>query len=283
VDFRTSLDLIRPAAAEGYAVPSFCVWNAETMAAVLGVASDMRAPVMLMNGPAEFSLLAPADLGETARGIARRFNVPAALHLDHGDSLDQVRACLAAGYTSVMLDYSARPFAENAAAIKEVVGLARRRRATVEGEIGHVGKADASATEGGETSTLTDPAEALAYVQQTGVDLLAVSIGNAHGQYTRLPTFDFQRLASIRAAVGVPLVLHGGSGTAPEDLNRAISLGIAKVNVATELVTAMRESLLAQWQSGKCLWVPIAQAAATKAMLPVIEKWIRLTGAAGRA
>ncbi len=87
----------------------------------------------------------------------------------------------------------------------------------------------------------------------------------------------------IHHAVGVPLVLHGGSGTAPEDLRRAISLGIAKVNVATELVAAMRESLMAQWQGGRNLWAPLAQAAAMKAVLPVIEKWIRLTGAAGRA
>ncbi len=283
MDFRPALDLIRLAAAEGYAVPSFCVWNAETMVAVLSVAADLHSPVMLMNGPAEFSLLSPADLGEVARGVARRFNVPTALHLDHGESLDHVRTCLAAGYTSVMLDYSSQTFEENAAALREVVRLARPRGATVEGEIGHVGKADASATEGGAISTLTDPAEAAAYAKETGVDLLAVSIGNAHGHYTRLPKFDFPRLEAIRAAVGVPLVLHGGSGTAPEDLKRVISLGIAKVNVATELVAAMRESLMAQWQSGRNLWAPLAQAAAMKAMLPVIEKWIRLTGAAGRA
>jgi ketose-bisphosphate aldolase len=277
------LELLRGAAAEGYAVPSFCAWNAESMLAVLRVAADMRAPVVLMNGPGEFPLLGPADLAAIARPLAARFAVPAALHLDHGNSLEQVVECLEAGYTSVMLDYSTRPYAENAAALRQVAAMARPRGATVEGELGHVGRVDASTTEGGGTSTLTEPGEAAAYVAETGVDALAVSIGNAHGQYQKLPQLDFDRLAAIRAAVPVPLVLHGGTGTPPEDLRRAISLGIAKVNVATELVAAVRQSLLTQWQAGRNLWTPAAQAEAIRAIAPVVEKWIRWTGAAGRA
>jgi fructose/tagatose bisphosphate aldolase len=151
-----------------------------------------------MNGPGEFGVLAPALMGDVARAVARRFRTPAALHLDHGDSLDLVKDCLEAGYTSVMLDYSSRPFAENAAALRAVVALARPRGATVEGELGHVGKADAATVEGQGDSTLTEPEKAAAYVAQTGVDALAVSIGNAHGQYTRLPVFDFARLERIR-------------------------------------------------------------------------------------
>ena len=204
------------------------------------------------------------------------------MHLDHGDSLQQVRDCLEAGYTSVMLDFSARPFAENVAALRQVVAMAHPRGVTVEGEIGHVGKADAATTEGAGASTLTEVAEAAAYVAQTQVDALAVSIGNAHGHYPSLPRLDFQRLSEIHKTVGIPLVLHGGSGTPEEDLRRAISLGMAKVNVATELVTAVRQSLLAQWRDGKNLWTPIAMAAAMKDMAPVVEKWIRRTGAAGR-
>lgn len=277
------LDLLKPAAADGYAVPAFCVWNAETMIAVLSVAADLHAPVILMNGPAEHGLLAPADLADIAQTVGRRFNVPTALHLDHGDSLDQVHACLAAGYTSVMLDYSSRPYAENVAALRQAGELAHARGVTVEGEIGHVGKADTATAEGNGDSTLTEVSEAACYVAETGVDALAVSIGNAHGQYTRLPKLDFQRLAEIRAAVGIPLVLHGGSGTPEEDLRRAISLGIAKVNVATELVAALRGSLLDQWQSGRNLWAPMALAEAMKPVGPVIEKWLRWTGAAGRA
>jgi tagatose 1,6-diphosphate aldolase GatY/KbaY len=283
MQFSPMLDLLKPAAADGYAVPSFCTWNAETMVTVLNVASDLRAPVILMNGPGEFPLLGPSEMSLIAHTLAGRYRIPVALHLDHGDSLEQVRSCLEAGYTSVMLDYSTRPYAENAAALRRTVELARPWGATVEGEIGHVGRADAVTTEGGGTSTLTEVAEAQAFVAGTGVDALAVSIGNAHGQYTRLPQLDFQRLAEIHASVSVPLVLHGSSGTPEEDLRRAISLGIAKVNVATELVTAVRQSLRGQWEDGPKLWMPIQQARAMKALAPVVEKWIRCTGAEGRA
>ena len=157
MDFRPALDLIRPALAEGYAVPSFCVWNAETMVAVLSVASDLRAPVMLMNGPGGVFAVAPADRAGSPAASPGGSTCPPRCTSITASSLDHVRACLAAGYTSVMLDYSARPFAENAAALREVVRLARPRGATVEGEIGHVGKANASATEGVAISTSPNP------------------------------------------------------------------------------------------------------------------------------
>lgn len=275
--------LLQRARAGGYAVPAFCTWNAETIETVLSVAQDLKAPVVVMNGPIEFTLLRPADMGAVAHAIARRFNVPAALHLDHGDSLSQVEACLAAGYTSVMLDYSSRPFAENAEAMRQVVALVRPRGITVEGEIGHVGTVGDLTLEGAGTPNLTEPEEATAFVAQTGIDAVAVAIGNAHGQYVRLPQLDFERLAALHAAVPVPLVLHGGSGTPEQDLRRAISLGIAKVNVATELIGAVRDSLVEQWQSGENLWTPAADAVAMQALAPVVEKWIRLTGAAGQA
>jgi ketose-bisphosphate aldolase len=267
-------ELLRAAVADGYAVPSFCAWNAESMLAILGVAADMRAPVILMNGPGEYPLLGPADMAAVAHTMIRRFSQPVALHLDHGNSVPLVRECLAVGYTSVMLDFSQRSYAENSAALAEVTAMAHPRGATVEGELGHVGRADKITTEGSVVSTLTEVSEAAAYVAATGIDALAVSIGNAHGQYTKLPQLDFPRLAAIHEAVSIPLVLHGGSG--------AISLGIAKVNVATELMTAMRQSLVAEWQAGSRQWFPVAQAAATKAIMPVVEKWFRWTGAAGR-
>lgn len=281
--FVPMLDLLNRAASEGYAVPGFCAWNAESMEAVLRTASKVKAPVILMSGLGEFSLLSPRDLAAVANALAERFEVPAALHLDHGDSLAQVEACLAAGYTSVMLDYSTRPFAENADAMRRVVKMAHPLGITVEGELGVVGRVDQTTVEGRANSALTDPADAAAFVAQTGIDVLAVSIGNAHGQYTQLPRLDFERLAKLHATVRVPLVLHGGSGTPEVDLRRAISLGMAKVNVATELTTAVRESLLQQWDSGENLWTPMAQAVAMQAMAEVAERWFHLTGAAGRA
>lgn len=276
-------ELLQDAASEGYAVPAFCVWNAETMETVLRLAEKLKAPVIMMSGPSEFAVLKPADMGAVARTLARRFEVRAALHLDHGDSLELVEACLTAGYTSVMLDYSNRPLQENTEAMRRVVAMAHPLNVTVEGELGVIGKVDQTSAEGGGASTLTDPEVAAAFVKATAIDALAVSIGNAHGMYTTLPHLDFDRLAKIHAAVPVPLVLHGGSGTGGEALRRATSLGIAKVNVASELVIAIRQSLLDQWEASENLWVPLADAASIKALAPVVEKWLHLTGAAGRA
>lgn len=276
-------DLLLRAVEKGYAVPSFCVWNAETMAVVMRTAQELRAPVILMNGPCEFKPLPPPVLCRMAQAVAADFDVKAAFHLDHGDAVAQAAECIDVGYTSVMLDFSTRSFAENAAALRQVVALARPRGITVEGEIGHVGKVDKVTAEGIGESSLTEPEEAVAYVKATDVDALAVSIGNAHGQYTRLPRFDFDRLAAIRKAVSVPLVLHGGSGTPDDDLKRAISLGIAKINVATDLVTAMRESLRRQWNENRNLWAPMAMAEAMIAVADVVRRWIHRTGAAGKA
>ena len=276
-------ELLMPARSGGYAVPSFCVWDAATMQAVLRSACALEAPVILMSGPSEFALTPPQQMAGIAGVLQGHFPAKAALHLDHGDSFELVEACLAAGYTSVMLDYSTRPYEENAAALRHVVAMAGPLGVSVEGEIGVVGRAADETVEGSGRAMLTDPGEAARYVADTGVDALAVSIGNAHGIYTQLPRLDFERLAELRDAVPVPLVLHGGSGTPEADLRRAISLGIAKVNVASELVKTVRESLMAQWQSGQHLWAPMALATSMSAMAAVVERWLRVTGGAGQA
>jgi tagatose 1,6-diphosphate aldolase GatY/KbaY len=276
-------ELLQPAWKAGYAVPSFCAWNAEVAETVLQVATELKAPVILMSGPGEFVLNSPDTLGRIAKALIEKYPVPVALHLDHGDSLEMVDACIEAGYSSVMLDYSTRPFAENVVGLQKVVAKARPKGITVEGEIGSVGKVDDVTVEGGETSTLTDPSEAARYAELTGVDALAVSIGNAHGIYTKLPVFDFERLEKIRRAVPVPLVLHGGSGTQPEYIKRAIALGMAKINVASELCRAFRDSYSAEHANGKIGWLPTSLGAARKPMAEVIAKWLILSGAAGKA
>ena len=281
--FRPMAELMGEAYKQGYAVPSFCVWNSDSIELTLRTAARLKAPVILMSGPWEFGFTSPRELGAVAHSLATIIPARAALHLDHGDSLERVGACLAAGYSSVMLDFSTRPFEENIAGLRRAVELARPLGVTVEGELGLIGKADDVTVEGSEESTLTDPAMAAEFVQRTGIDALAVSIGNAHGSYTKLPRLDFERLAQLREATNIPLVLHGGSGTPPDDLRRAISLGMAKVNVATEIMNSIRGSLMAEWQAGKNLWVPLAEATALKAAESVLEKWIHLTGAAGKA
>ncbi len=283
MDFLAMSDLTGPAFRMGYAVPSFCAWNAEVMEMVLQTAERLHAPVILMQGPGEFPVMSPASMAAVAVALVRRYDVRACLHLDHGDSPEMLRQCLDAGYTSVMLDYSLRPFEENVKALEDVVRIARPRGITVEGEIGRVGKADESSVEANAISTLTDPADAVEYARRTGVDLLAVSIGNKHGFYQGEPKLDFELLAEIHRTVPIPLVLHGGTGIPKGDIQRSIGLGIVKVNVASELVHGLRGSLTAQWARGMNLWSPLAVAEARKIMEPVVEKWIRITGAAGKA
>ena len=283
MEFVPALTLVKKAVAKGYAVPSFCAWDAESIAVVLRGAAKARAPVMLMMGPSEFGVLRPMEMARIAKALAADYDIPVALHLDHAEDLELVNECLEARYTSVMLDYSTRPFAENAAALRQTVEWAHPRGVTVEGEIGHVGKVDGATLEGGAQSALTDPASAKALVQETGLDMLAVSIGNAHGLYTKLPQFDFKLLEQLARDTGVPLVLHGGSGTPRADLRRAIALGIGKVNVASELVHGYRKTLMAQWQAGQNLWTPCALPSACACVAEVVERWFEMTGAAGQA
>ena len=266
-----------------YAVPSFCAWNAEVMETILKVCRRLKAPVILMAGPGEFPVLGPAANANVARALLADYGVKAALHLDHGDSMEMVKECVKAGFTSVMLDFSTRSFETNAAALKKVCRLCHPKGITVEGEIGAVGKCDNTAVEGSRGSRLTDPDEAAEYVRVTGVDCLAVSIGNAHGAYVKLPRFDFDRLARIHEKVAVPLTLHGGTGTPDKDLQTAISLGMAKVNVATALIASYRESLLSQWNLKQNMWTPIAQGEAIKEVARVVEEWVVRLKADGKA
>ncbi len=282
MNFLPSKELVDDAYRDGYAVPAFCVWNAETTETVLRAAADLRAPVMIMSGPSEFEVFPPDVMAEIARAMAKKYDVRAALHLDHGDSPELAERCLAAGYTSLMLDYSTRPFAENARALRSLVDRCRSRGVTVEGELGAVGRVDDGSGEGSKASTLTVPGDAEDYVRQTGVDMLAVSIGNAHGLYTARPRLEFALLAELRSRVPVPLVLHGGSGTPEDDLQKAVGLGMAKVNVASELCRAIRDSFEDQWKTDRSRWLPLTFARTKKALAPVVERWIRITGAAGR-
>jgi ketose-bisphosphate aldolase len=283
VSFVPMGDLVGKAYREGYAVPAFCAWNAEVIEGILRTAARLRAPVILMSGPGEFPVMAPATMAAVARAVKGLYDTPAALHLDHGDSLEMVRQCVDAGYTSVMLDFSTRSFDENVQALRRVVEMARPGGITVEGEIGRIGKADDATAEGGAQSAFTDPVEAARYVRETGVDLLAVSVGNKHGFYRGDPHLEFDLLAALHAAVPVPLVMHGGTGIPEKDIQRSVKLGIAKVNVASELVHGFRTSLSEQWKDGRNLWTPMALGEAAKVLPPVVEKWLRITGAAGKA
>jgi tagatose 1,6-diphosphate aldolase GatY/KbaY len=276
-------ELLQQARIGGYAVPSFCVWSAESMHLVLAAAERLRSPVILMAGPCEMTLLNPAQMIGIYREVRRGYTVPMAFHLDHGDTLEICWACIEAGFDAVMLDFSARSFADNVAALKAVSARAHALGISVEGELGAVGRVDEGTPEGQAGSVLTDPALAEEFVRETGVDALAVAIGNAHGIYTRLPEFDIPRLEAIHRRVDTSLVLHGGSGTPDAVLRRAIGLGIAKVNVASDLVRALQSSLLTKWARQPKSWPTTDLADAYRAMEPAVAAWIERLGSAGKA
>ena len=272
--------MIEEARRGGYAVGAFNYCNAETAQAVIEEGCALRSPVMLIVGPWEIPLVGVRMLAEIARWVAKDADVPVCLHLDHGDTVELARECIEAGFPSVMIDASQHEFEENVRLTRLVVEMARPRGITVEGELGAVGRVGVESAEGDHEASLTDPAKAAEFVERTGVDALAVAIGNAHGIYTQRPELDFERLKAIRDAVGVPLVLHGGSGTPPEQLHRAIDLGISKVNVASEIGRAYLNTLAEA--AAKKTWYAWALVDAKAAIREVIGRWMRELGCAGK-
>lgn len=281
--FVPMMNLVNRAFQDGYAVPAFCAWDAQSMEAILRAADRLRAPVILMQGPGEFPVLSPNSMARVARAIKEVFPLPAALHLDHGNSKEMVMDCLKAKYTSVMLDFSRRTFEENVSALCEVSSLAHPMNISVEGEIGTIGKADDATMEESGKSAYTDPQDAATYVRQTAVDVLAVSIGNKHGFYQGDPHLEFGLLDELHSAVPIPLVLHGGTGISEKDIQRAIGLGIAKVNVASELIRSYRSILTREWADGKNLWVPQAIGDCLPGLEKIASRWISIMGAEGKA
>lgn len=279
----SSNELLKSAARDGYGIPSFCVWSAETIEITLKTANAMRAPVLIMSGPGEFPALDPEDIADVAKLIGRKIEIPFALHLDHGDSVELAERCVRAGFTSVMLDYSLKSYDENVAGTREVVALARPHGVTVEGEIGTIGRAETSSDSDEGVVVYTEVSDAKRFADDTKIDIIAVSIGNRHGFYAREPQLNVRRAKEIYDAVGIPLVLHGGTGTPLARLRELTKSGVAKINVASEIVHGMREDLMRQWSAKENLWLPTALGHAKEIARPILEKWLTDTGAAGRA
>lgn len=239
-----SRKLLQDARQHGYAVGAFNVENMEMMQAAIRAAEQERAPIILQTTPSTVQYGGTALFAAMARALAEKSTVPVVLHLDHGSSFGLCARAAGDGYTSVMIDGSALPLEENIALVHKVAEMAAALSGSpcVEAELGRLGgKEDAVEVKPGE-DVHTDPEEAARFVAETGVDSLAVAIGTAHGFYKGTPKLDFERIAQLREAAPVPLVLHGSSGVSDEDVRRAVSLGMCKVNFATELRAAYTEA-----------------------------------------
>lgn len=243
----TMKDMLLCAKEKNYAVPAPNVWNEDSVRMAIEAAVRCNSPVIL-DGSYSSSKgdQAPKWMEEQMlymAPMAKEAPVPVAINLDHGKEFDHAVTAIRYGYTSVMIDRSSCPYEENAAMTKKVCEVAHAVGVSVEAELGHVGRGMQYDVDG--KANLTVPEEAERFVQETGVDCLAVAIGTAHGPYSGTPHIDFERLAAIRKRVDIPLVMHGGSGTGTENLAKAARSGIHKVNLYTDLVTAGMERLRA--------------------------------------
>ena len=236
----TMAEIMNRARAEGYGVTAPNVQSEDTVRAVIKVAEDLNAPMII-----DVNAFIHPDLPwfiQMIRELSELSPVPIAINLDHGKTYDVILG-IRSGCTSVMVDRSSLSYEENVEQTKEIVKIAKALGISVEAELGHVGMGSNYEVDG--VSNLTEPDQAAKFIQETGVDCLAVAIGTAHGRYKGTPHIDFERLAQIVEACGdTPLVLHGGSGTGDENLARAVRSGIKKVNLATELVVAGKEELV---------------------------------------
>lgn len=237
--------MLNKAQREGYAVPAFNIHNLETLQVVVETAADMRSPLIVAGTPGTFSYAGIGNLVAIAADLAKSYNQPLAIHLDHHETLDDIASKVQSGVRSVMIDGSHLPYQQNITLVKAVTDYCHRYDVSVEAELGRLGGQEDDLIVDAKDTLYTNPAQASEFVQKTGIDSLAVAIGTAHGLYTADPKLDFDRLAEIRQRVDVPLVLHGASGLSTDDIRRAITLGVCKVNVATELKIAFSDALKA--------------------------------------
>lgn len=228
-------EMLNKAQREGYAVPAFNIHNLETLEVVVETAAELKSPVILAGTPSTIKYAGGEYIVAMANVAAKQHDIPIAIHLDHYEDIEEIKHYVDLGFKSVMIDASHSPFEENIEIVKQVVEYAHKHDATVEAELGRLGGQEDDLIVDEKDTKFTNPAQAKEYVERTGIDSLAVAIGTAHGLYHGEAKLDFDRLKEIRDVVDVPLVLHGASNIPDELVKKAISLGICKVNVATDL------------------------------------------------
>ncbi|MDU5452968.1 ketose 1,6-bisphosphate aldolase [Pseudescherichia vulneris] len=222
-----------------YALGAFNVLDTHFLRALFAAAKQQRSPFIINIAEVHFKYLSLDTLVEAVKYEAARHDIPVVLNLDHGLHFEAVVQALRLGFTSVMFDGSTLDYEENVRQTREVVKMCHAVGVSVEGELGAVGGDEGGALYGhADEAFFTDPEKARDFVDRTGIDALAVAIGNAHGKYKGEPKLDFTRLEAIRQQTALPLVLHGGSGISDADFRRAISLGIHKINFYTGMSQA---------------------------------------------
>lgn len=285
----TMREVLKQAEAGKYAVGAFGVQNLETIQAVVEAAVEENSPAILIISEGAVKYAGLQTIANIVKTLADAAPVPIVAHLDHGPSFKMATQCIVAGFKSVMVDASHYAYDENVRITRQVVEMAHAVGATVEGEIGKIGGVEENIVVDAADATMTEPEEAAKFTTDTGIDAVAVAIGNAHGLYHGEPKLDIPRLARIHAAVKavapeVALVLHGGSGTPDYMIRDAIAAGVSKINIGTELklafVNGVRETLTKKpnVDDPRHLIGP-----AREAVKAVTKEKMRLFGSSGRA
>ncbi len=232
-------DLLAVAHDNDFAVPAFNISDHAMLNGIVEISEELQAPLIVAIHPDELRHTG-VDMMESVIARAHRATVPVAVHFDHGATFEQILLAIRTGFTSVMIDGSTLPFAENVAITQRVVEAAHTLGISVEGELGTIGKTDSEAEDGTDSIIYTVPDDAVTFVAETGVDSLAIAIGTSHGIYPAhmKPELKLDLLQDIAAKVDVPLVLHGGSGNPDDEIARSVKLGINKINISSDIKVA---------------------------------------------
>ena len=274
-------ELLNTALRSGYAIGAFNVYNLEGVKAVIKAAEALHSPAILQIHPSAL-LYGKSPLVGLCIKAARTSLVPIAVHLDHSTSEKDIHLGLAAGIKSIMADGSFLPYEQNLIFSREMTKLAHANGAAVEAEIGRISGREEGLTIDEKAAKMTDPVAAVEFIKETKVDFLAVTIGNVHGKYFSEPKLDFPRLAKIRAAVSVPLVMHGASGLPDSMIDQCIKFGVAKFNVNTEVREAYMDVLKSSISLSEPDLLEIMEKA-INAMRWVISDKLQLFGSVGKA
>ncbi|MEE1047989.1 MAG: class II fructose-bisphosphate aldolase [Clostridia bacterium] len=276
----TLKEIIGMAEKGNFAVPAFNVYNTETIMGVAKAAEEAKAPVIIQVYPRLINEEVGYYICPAIVAAARKATVPVCFHLDHGPSELEVQRALRWGASGIMYDGSVHPLEENIEKTKHIVEICNTVGVSVEGELGHIGSVNDDAMD-----EFTDPAEAAEFVEKTGVDCLAVLIGNAHGHYKKTPNLDINRVKEIREATGgIPLVLHGGSGIPDEQVKEAINAGIRKMNIGTDVCCAFAKGTKETLDDPeRSLAIDIFMKHPIETVKELALEKIRLVGADGKA
>ncbi|OZD31162.1 ketose-bisphosphate aldolase [Rhodococcus sp. 06-1477-1B] len=281
----TGKSILDVANAHSFAIPAFNISDWAMFTGIMDISEEKSAPVIIAIHPDEVSHIT-TDLIPAMHARAHRSSVPVAIHWDHGGTYEQIITAIKAGFTSVMIDASLEPFEQNVALTRKVVEAAHAVGVQVEGELGTIGANDSYGESGAAEIIYTNVDDAVRFVEQTGVDSLAIAIGTSHGLYPaeKNPELRHDLLEQIKAAVGIPLVLHGGSSNPDAELARAVSLGINKINISSDIKVAYHDRMREVLGTDRRLREPNAiQPECIAAMKVTAAEKIDLFGAAGKA